>query len=81
MSNFSPFELTPSSEDLKITKLPLTNNLKKVKPKSMIFLVIFLLFGLYLYILYFYIFEKNKVSKRIKTNDNCIGVIDDEPWD
>lgn len=81
MSDYSPFELTPTNEVLKIAKLPVTNNLKKGNHISMIFLVFFLLFGLYFYVLYLYMYEKNTLNRKIKNSDNCIGIKDDGPWD
>jgi hypothetical protein len=83
MSNFSPFELTPSLNDgvIPSIKMPITNNLKKGNHISMIFLVFILLIGLYTYILYLYMQEKKQLNKKIMTSDNCIGITDEKLWD
>ena len=83
MSDFSPFELTPSlNEVVSSVNLPLTNNLKKKGNHiSMIFLVFFLLIGLYTYVIYLYIDESKYLNKKIKSSDNCVGINDDKSWD
>ena len=82
MSDFSPFELTPSlNEVVTSNNLPITNNLKKGNHISMIFLVFILLIGLYTYILYLYMQEKKQLNIKIKKSDNCIGIKDDKSWD
>lgn len=79
MSDFSPFDLTPINE-VNTTVVPLINNLKKGNNLSMIFLVFLLLFGLYSYVLYLYILEKNQNKIKVVKSDNCIGIKDDMPW-
>ena len=81
MSDFSRFELTPLKEVSNITSLPKINNLKKGNHISMILLVFLLLIGLYTYVLYLYVLEKNKIKKKINLSDNCIGIKDDKPWE
>ena len=80
MSDFSPFELTPTSNIPQIGNTPNLNN-KSGNHISMILLVFLLLISLYTYILYLFIQEKNKLKKNIKKSDNCIGIKDDKPWD
>ena len=82
MSDFSPFELTTSlNEVVTSVNSPVTNNLKKGNHISMIFLVFLLLIGLYTYVLYLYVDESKKLNKKIKSSDNCVGINDDKSWD
>ena len=82
MSDFSPFELTTSlNEVVTSVNSPVTNNLKKGNHISMIFLVFLLLIGLYTYVLYLYVDETKSLNKKIKSSDNCVGINDDKSWD
>ena len=81
MSDFSPFELTPTNNI--ISDISNTVNLKRGNHISMIILVFLLLICLYTYVLYLYIQEKKNINKIKKNNEinNCIGIKDDKSWD
>lgn len=83
MSDFSPFELTPTKEALTplLINFPETTNLKKGNHISMIYLVFILLILLYSYVIYLYLHEQKQYNKSVQTSDNCIGILDNKTWD